>query len=112
LATGGEGVARFSLVGGAMGPPAIKEKPMIRVAAALLATGLTLGAAPAFAHGVRLDARQCLDLREDHRDARESRRDERIDRSRADVREDRADRRESRRDRAVTVCPRRAYHRG
>lgn len=85
---------------------------MPKIAIALFAAALTLSAAPAFAHGPRLDARQCPDIREDRRDARESRRDERIDWSRADVREDRADRRESRRDRAVTVCPRRAYHRG
>jgi hypothetical protein len=85
---------------------------MSRLAIALIGAALTMSAAPAFAHGPRLDARQCPDIREDRRDARESRRDERIDWSRADVREDRADRHESRRDRAVTVCPRQAYPRG
>ena len=80
-----------------------------KAAAALLGAGLVLGAAPAFAGEWRLDRSRCPDLREDRRDARESRRDERYDYSRRDVREDRYDRRESRRDRAVTVCPRSAF---
>lgn len=81
-----------------------------KAAAALLGAGLVLGAAPAFAGEWRLDRSRCPDLREDRRDARESRRDERYDYSRRDVREDRIDRRESRRDRAVTVCPRSAFY--
>lgn len=79
-------------------------------AAALLGAGLVLGAGPAFAGEWRLDRSRCPDLREDRRDARESRRDERYDYSRRDVREDRYDRRESRSDRAVTVCPRSAFY--
>lgn len=78
--------------------------------AAMIGAGLMLGAAPAFAGDWRLDASRCHDLREDRRDARESRRDERYDYSRRDVREDRYDRRESRRDRAITVCPRSAFY--
>lgn len=78
--------------------------------AAMIGAGLMLGTAPAFAGDWRLDASRCHDLREDRRDARESRRDERYDVSRRDVREDRYDRRESRRDRAITVCPRAAFH--
>lgn len=77
---------------------------------AVLGAGLVLGAAPAFAGEWRLDASRCGDIREDRRDARESRRDERYDESRRDVREDRYDRRESRRDRAITVCPRSAFY--
>lgn len=78
--------------------------------AAMIGVGLMLGAAPAFAGDWRLDASRCPDLREDRRDARESRRDERYDYSRRDIREDRHDRRESRRDRAITVCPRSAFY--
>lgn len=83
---------------------------MKRLIAVLAGAALTLGAAPAFAGEWRLDARRCQDIREDYRDARESRRDERIDYGRADRQEDRYDRRESRRDRAITVCPRSAFH--
>jgi hypothetical protein len=77
---------------------------------AVLGAGLVLSAAPAFAGEWRLDRARCGDIREDGRDARESRRDERYDNSRRDVREDRYDRRESRRDRAITVCPRSAFY--
>lgn len=78
--------------------------------AAIAGAGLMLGAAPAFAGEWRIDAKRCYDLREDRRDARESRRDERYDHGRRDVREDRYDRRDQRRDRAVTVCPRAAFY--
>ncbi len=77
---------------------------------AMLGAGMVLGAAPASAGEWRLDRSRCPDIREDRRDARESRRDERYDDSRRDVREDRYDRRESRRDRAITVCPRSAFY--
>ena len=83
---------------------------MRKLIAGIVGMGLVLGMAPAFAGEWRLDPRRCPDLREDRRDARESRRDERYDYSRRDVREDRYDRRESRRDRAVTVCPRSAFY--
>lgn len=83
---------------------------MKKLIAGILGAGLVLGAAPVFAGEWRLDPRRCPDLREDRRDARESRRDERYDYSRRDVREDRYDRRESARDRAVTVCPRSAFY--
>jgi len=82
---------------------------MKHLVAALAAIGV-IGLAPAFAGEWRVDSARCADLREDRRDARESRRDERYDYSRADRREDRYDRRESRRDRAVTVCPRSAFY--
>ncbi|OFX00907.1 MAG: hypothetical protein A3E78_03550 [Alphaproteobacteria bacterium RIFCSPHIGHO2_12_FULL_63_12] len=82
---------------------------MKKLIAVLVGAGVVLTAAPAFAGEWRLDARRCADLREDWRDARESRRDERYDYSRRDRVEDRYDRRESRRDRAVTVCPRSAF---
>jgi hypothetical protein len=81
-----------------------------KLLATLFGAGLMLGAAPAFAGEWRLDRSRCPDLREDYRDARESRRDERFDHGRRDIREDRYDRRESRRDRAVAVCPRSAFH--
>jgi hypothetical protein len=81
----------------------------MKIAIAALAGLAVLGAANAYAHPPRLNPAQCPDLREDRRDAKESRRDERIDWSRRDVREDRLDRKESRRDRAVVVCPRAAY---
>lgn len=83
---------------------------MRNLIAALIGTGFALGAAPAFAGEWRLDARRCADIREDWRDARESRRDERYDHGRRDRAEDRYDRRESRRDRAITVCPRSAFY--
>ena len=57
----------------------------------------------------RFQPSRCPDLVEDVRDRRESRRDERYDRSVADVIEDRIDRRESRRDERVTVCPASAW---
>jgi hypothetical protein len=82
---------------------------MKQLFAAIAAFG-ALSAAPAFAGEWRVDGARCADIREDQRDARESRRDERYDYSRRDVREDRYDRRESRRDRAVTVCPRSAFY--
>ncbi len=83
---------------------------MKKLIAILVGTGLVLGASPAFAGEWRLDARRCADIREDWRDARENRRDERIDYGRRDSVEDRYDRREDRRDRAVTVCPRNAFY--
>lgn len=83
---------------------------MRKLIAILVGTGLVLGASPAFAGEWRLDARRCADIREDWRDARESRRDERVDYGRRDRIEDRYDRREDRRDRAVTVCPRGAFY--
>ena len=83
---------------------------MKKLIAILVGTGLVLGASPAFAGEWRLDARRCADIREDGRDARENRRDERIDYGRRDRVEDRYDRREDRRDRAVTVCPRSAFY--
>lgn len=83
---------------------------MRKIIAAIAGAGLVLGAAPAFAGEWRLDARRCADIREDWRDARENRRDERIDYSRRDRAEDRYDRREDRRDRAITVCPRSAFY--
>lgn len=82
---------------------------MKKLIAALAGAGLVLGAAPAFAGEWRLDQRRCADIREDWRDARESRRDERYDYGRRDRVEDRHDRREGRRDRAITVCPRSAF---
>ncbi len=82
---------------------------MKKLAAAFIGAGFVLGAAPAFAGEWRLDARRCGDVREDWRDARENRRDERLDYGRRDRVEDRYDRREDRRDRAVTVCPRSAF---
>lgn len=83
---------------------------MNRMFAAMLGAGLVLGVAPAFAGEWRLDSRRCSDLREDRRDARESRYDEAYDYGRQDRSEDRYDRRESARDRAVTVCPRSAFY--
>lgn len=83
---------------------------MKKIIAAIAGAGFVLGAAPAFAGEWRLDARRCADIREDWRDARENRRDERIDYSRRDRAEDRYDRREDRRDRAITVCPRSAFY--
>ncbi len=83
---------------------------MKKLIAMLVGTGLVLSASPAFAGEWRLDARRCADIREDWRDARENRRDERIDYGRRDWVEDRYDRREDRRDRVVTVCPRSAFY--
>lgn len=83
---------------------------MKKFIAALAGAGLVLSAAPAFAGEWRLDARRCPDVREDWRDARENRRDQRIDYGRGDRVEDRYDRREDRRDRAVTVCPKSAFY--
>jgi len=83
---------------------------MKKLIAVVIGAGLVLGAAPAFAGEWRLDARRCADIREDWRDARENRRDERIDYGRRDRVEDRYDRREDRRDRALTVCPQSAFY--
>lgn len=83
---------------------------MRKTIAALLGAGFALAASPAFAGEWRLDPRRCADIREDWRDARENRRDERVDYGRRDRIEDRYDRREDRRDRAVTVCPRSAFY--
>ena len=81
---------------------------MKKFIAGMLGAGLVLGA-PAFAGEWRLDARRCADIREDWRDARENRRDERVDYSRRDRVEDRYDRREDRGDQAITICPRSAF---
>jgi hypothetical protein len=83
---------------------------MKKTIAAFAGAALALGAAPAFAGEWRLDQRRCADIREDFRDARESRRDEWRDYGRYDRREDRYDRRESRRDRSITICPRSAFY--
>lgn len=83
---------------------------MKKIVAALIGAGFVLGAAPAFAGEWRLDERRCPDIREDWRDARDSRRDERVDYSRYDRREDRYDRRDQRRDRRITICPRSAFY--
>jgi hypothetical protein len=81
---------------------------MKKLLAGVLGAGLVLSVAPAMAGEWRLDPRRCPDLREDRYDARENRRDERIDFGRGDRREDRADRREDRWDRGLTICPRTA----
>ena len=75
----------------------------------VLAAGC-VSAPPAYAAGEwRFHPDRCPDLVEDHRDRRESRRDERYDRGPLDRIEDRIDRRESRRDERVTVCPASAW---
>lgn len=77
---------------------------MKHVLAGLAGAALSVSAPAAFAH--RPPAHPCWDRVEDRLDRRESRADQRYDRSRRDVQEDRRDRRESRRDEAVDQCRR------
>lgn len=80
------------------------------MAVALLSAGAAACASTGADAGEwRFHPERCPDLVEDHRDRRESRRDERYDRGPYDRLEDRLDRRENRRDERVTLCPASAW---